>query len=235
MQKHAEHAESYADHAATTADHASAKQRASYQVTEHAPTHKGTKQRVPQKPNFLSKRCMSPRPIGPSGAKLNWEGETSNYATLHPEQLHGKTQALYTAPLHPTLGCRYGSNSPVTWQCCRRELVRLPHERSSRIHPKALVAPTGRIIRGSLQTCPVGVFEASLQWTENTVQGGAHLQRNSKEMAKHMCQACQWHLSKRNENQADKRGGTGMSTLCPTQSQPHKNAPQQQASNSNLP
>ena len=35
--------------------------------------------------------------------------------------------------------------------------------------------------------------------------------------------------------QADKRGGTGMSTLCPTPSQPHKSASQQQASNSNLP
>ena len=52
VQKHAEHAESYTGHVVTTADHASAKQRASYQVTEHAPTHKGTKPKVPQEPNF---------------------------------------------------------------------------------------------------------------------------------------------------------------------------------------
>ena len=76
VQKHAEHAESYTDHVAT-ADHASAKQRASYQVTEHAPTHKGTKQRVPQEPNFRCERssgrwpksqksckpCRRPRPF----------------------------------------------------------------------------------------------------------------------------------------------------------------------------
>ena len=74
VQKHAEHAESNTDHVAATADHASEKQRAPYQVTEHAPTHKGTKQRFPQKPNFRRggqwpksqksrKPCRRPRPL----------------------------------------------------------------------------------------------------------------------------------------------------------------------------
>ena len=55
-QKHAEHAESNTDHVAATADHASENNvlPTRYQVTEHAPTHKGTKQRVPQEPNFHS-------------------------------------------------------------------------------------------------------------------------------------------------------------------------------------
>ena len=70
MQKHAEHAESYADHAAATADHASAKQRASYQVTEHALTHKGTKQRVQQEPNFPRETRSAVR--RPSWRALNY-------------------------------------------------------------------------------------------------------------------------------------------------------------------
>ena len=78
---------------------------------------------------FLSKRRASPRPIGPSGAKLNWEGETNNYATLHPEQLHGMTQVLYTAPLRPALICRYGRNSPLTWAVLQVGTHELPHER----------------------------------------------------------------------------------------------------------
>ena len=65
------------------------------------------------------------------------KGETNNDATLHPEQLHGITQVLYTAPLHPALSCRYGSNSPLTWALLQAGTRELPHERSSRIHPKA--------------------------------------------------------------------------------------------------
>ena len=63
--------------------------------------HTRAQNRVPQEPNFLLKRHASPRPIGPSGAKLNWEGETNKYATLHSEEMHGVTQVLYMAPLRP--------------------------------------------------------------------------------------------------------------------------------------
>ena len=101
------------------------------------------------------------------------------------------------------------------------------YTQNPRSHPH-----TGRIIRGSLRTCPVGVSEARKQRTQQCREKLTC--REDPNMAKHMRQACQWHLSKQNEY-PDKRGGTGMCTLCPTLSQPHKSASQQQASNSNLP
>ena len=99
LQKHAEHAESNTDHVAATADHASAKQRASYQITEHAPTHKGTKQRVPQEPNFRCERsggqwpnsqksckpCRRPRPFLGEGLWLCTR-YSGGLPTLKPSQ-----------------------------------------------------------------------------------------------------------------------------------------------------
>ena len=93
VQKHAEHAESNTDHVAATADHASAKQRASYQVTEHAPTHKGTKQRVLQEPNFYT-------PSSPQCVLGSWISFTSKTAPRCTQEEPAKLQWIKSTLLH---------------------------------------------------------------------------------------------------------------------------------------
>ena len=159
------------------------------------------------------------------GQRARWENNTIIGSSLRsivdklPSAFKQRAVAIPQGMLQVPLAGAVSSvakclSSPTVYTCA-----------STRIHPKAWAGRTHRA-RGSQRTCPVGVFKAKIQRTK---------QRREKltctadplRWHKHKCQACQWRLSRQISTQADKRGEAGMSTLCPTQSQPHKFASQQ--------